>query len=339
VAEQVNAALAGNATVIADAFATFFPNGIGQPLRTTATGAGAARPGRYFLPVPAGVPGFVRCHPPDLEQLTLATFVRARRPGERITGQNVTPATTLFSAHIARLPEDLPTTKANYLEDITGLRVGVTQVNGNITGFDMVEPENVGNVPVGWVAYAATALYTALYKQGINADYLAALRRLVIQTTVDPAALAEDPGVSPAQAEEVAEVVNDSILGTAEDIGADPEVVVSIARLKVRVQARRGDEKLPGATVDFLDTGGTIECGNCPAVTDADGEVTLTLVGVSGEQPVSVRLQASLEGFTDRTVTQDILAVAQVTVHIRLSPQDDVDDAATAKAATFGTTP
>jgi len=315
IAGQVNQALAGRATAITTAFATLFPTGLGSPLQTVATGADA----RYFLPVPAGVPGFVRCTPPDRAQLVLATFVRARQAGEVLTEQDVTPATTVFSAHIATLlAADLPTTEDNYVADIAGLHVGVMQTNGDITGFTMENVANLRDVGVSWVAFAATSLYTTLWKRALNADYLSAVQGLIVQANVDPTPLAANPGVSPQQAEAVAATVNDAINAAAQQVGANPQMVVSTAHLDVRVQAQGSGTSLPGVTLALLETGSLLQCVNCPARTNQDGEATLTLVGVPRDRATAVTLSASLAGLQDTTVTTAIVTVAKVPVNITL---------------------
>src|SRR6266849_10841606 len=92
IAPLVNAAFAGRQTALTAAFRRQFPNGLGQPVSTTADANGA-----YSLRTPPGVPGFVRCHPPDADNLVLTRFVRARQPNEQFLGQDVTPATTVIS--------------------------------------------------------------------------------------------------------------------------------------------------------------------------------------------------------------------------------------------------
>jgi hypothetical protein len=327
VATQVNAALAGRTTAITDAFAALFPNGIGQPLRDVAAGADTATPGRYFLPVPPHVPGFVLCHPPDRELLVLATFVPAREAGELLVGQDVNPGTTMFSVQVGIPLADngLPVLKQNYLADVAGLRVGVTQENGNITGFHVPAPANVRDPDVGLVVFAATALYTLLLDEEVNADFVAAWSGLVGEAAVDPARLAEDPAVSTELAQAVANVVNTSTTTAGDDLDTQLDTALLTARLEVRVQAERSGAALPGATVELLDVAEPLQCVNCPAVTDANGEITLTVVGVPNDDDITVTVGASLEGFQDTTVTQQIVAIARVPVEIELSAQDDDD--------------
>ena len=315
IANQVNQALAGRAQAIRTAFAALFPTGFGSPLQTVATGANAA----YFLAVPAGVEGFVRCYPPDQKDLVLVTFVRARQAGETLTKQDVTPSATMFSAHIApTLLQDLPTTQANYVADIAGLRVGVAQSNGNISAFLMQGVDQVRDVGVSWVAFAATSLYASLFKGAINADYLTAMQGLVLQGVVDPAQLVQQ-GVSSQQAKAVADLVNFSINDAARQVGADPQVVLSSAHIVVAVTAQGSSAGLPGVTVGLQSPTSTLQCSNCPVATDQNGIATLTLGGVPRDQAVTVTLTASSPGFVAKTVTTAILAVATVTVPMTLS--------------------
>ena len=270
--------------------------------------------------MPAGLEGFVRCYPKDQKDLVLVTFVRARRAGETLTKQDVTPSATLFSAHIAAtLLQDLSTTQANYLRDIDGLHVGVAQSNGNISAFLMQGVDQVRDVGVSWVAFAATSLYASLFKGAINANYLPAMQGLVLQGVVDPAQLAQHPGVSSQQAQAVADLVNFSINDAARQVGADPQVVLSTAHIVVPVTAQGSGAGLPGATVVLQSPTSTLRCSDCPAVADQNGIATLTLANVPRDQAVPVTLTASAPGFVAKTVTTAILAVATVTVPMTLS--------------------
>jgi hypothetical protein len=219
----------------------------------------------------------------------------------------------------------LPVLKQNYLADVAGLRVGVTQENGNITGFHVPAPANVRDPDVGLVVFAATALYTLLLDEEVNADFVAAWSGLVGEAAVDPARLAEDPAVSTELAQAVANVVNTSTTTAGDDLDTQLDTALLTARLEVRVQAGRSGAALPGATVELLDVAEPLQCVNCPAVTDANGEITLTVVGVPNDDDITVTVGASLEGFQDTTVTQQIVAIARVPVEIELSAQDDDD--------------
>jgi len=178
---------------------------------------------------------------------------------------------------------------------------------------------NLRDVGVSWVAFAATALYTTLWKRALNADYLSALQGLIVQASVDPAPLAANPGVSRQQAEAVAATVNDSINAAARQVGANPQIVVSTAHLDVRVQAQGSGASLPGVTLTLLETGSPLQCVNCPVRTNQEGKATLTLVGVPHDRATAVTLSASLAGFQDTAVTKAIVTVAKVHADIALS--------------------
>ena len=95
--------------------------------------------GEYFIEIPPNVPGFVRCYPPNQENLVLATYVPGRQKDQSLLGQDVTPATTFFSHNIAsELSEDLSTVKENYLNDYAGLMdVHIIKVGDTVTGFEL----------------------------------------------------------------------------------------------------------------------------------------------------------------------------------------------------------
>ena len=63
------------AEIIAELEEVFEGKCIGHPYRTIADGEDSETPGRYFLPIPPNVQGFVRCAPPNQPELKLATFV------------------------------------------------------------------------------------------------------------------------------------------------------------------------------------------------------------------------------------------------------------------------
>jgi hypothetical protein len=234
----------------------------------------------------------------------------------------------MFSVQVG-LPladNDLPVLKQNYLADVAGLRVGVTQENDDITGFHVTAPARVSDPDIGLVVFAATALYTILLDEDVNANFVAAWSGLVGEAAVDPGRLAEDPAVSRELAQTVANVVNTSTTTAGDDLDTQIDTALLTARLEVRVQADSNGAALQGATVELLDLAGPLQCLNCPAVTGPDGEVTLTVQGVSNVQAIPVTVGASREGFQETRVTQRIVAMARVPVEIELSAQDNDDD-------------
>ena len=55
--------------------------------------------GRFSIEVPPDVEGYIRCAPPDIPKLILSTFssTKGLAPEDKVSGENVTPATTLVA--------------------------------------------------------------------------------------------------------------------------------------------------------------------------------------------------------------------------------------------------
>jgi hypothetical protein len=317
VAGQVNIQ---NPDALSAAFRTLFPGGIGRPLVTTAADALSPTPGRYHLPLPPGVPGFVRCVPPVLLQLRLVTFVPARQPGETLVGQDVTPQTTVFSTKVATsLQDNLAATKQNFENDIVGLRVASIEANGSITGFQAVEPTNIVDKEVGLVAFSATALFNIFFQNGINVDYLAALDAFLTNKEVVPADL-ERLGVPPTQTQELAGIVNGSVTTAEEDLNTDLAVASTTSRIIVRVTGTPGGVGIPGAMVDITDDESVVQCELCPGITDAAGEVLLTVTGVPETDAIALTVGASVAGFETANTPIEVVAFATVDAEIVLTP-------------------
>jgi hypothetical protein len=169
---------------IHNAFTRFFPQGIrllgsnGRPLRTTTDAQGT-----YFLPVPAATAGFVRCTPRPL--LAVSAFVPARQPGERLTGQQVLPASQIFSSFIfPQLPSQATeAVERNFLTDISALNTpsgGIVRVetvatpdgtiiadtdgDGLVCSLRIRDPQEgaIQYVDAGATSYTAIALFKAL---------------------------------------------------------------------------------------------------------------------------------------------------------------------------------
>lgn len=322
IAAAVNQALAGRAAAIAEAFGRLFPNGIGQPLTVIAAGANSPTPGRYFLPVPPGLQGFVRCFPPEQENLVMATWVRPRVVEDTLTSQDVTPLATLYSLLVASQPEatteELIDLQENFFDDVEGLRVGVMLEDDTVTGFEAIDVETVRAPRVGLAAFAATALYNVFFFGDLNATFLNALRDLVEEGEVDPARLAADPNLSPVQAATLATVVNTSTTQASEAFGTDLDAALDTARLVLRVRSRN-NTALQGAAVTVLNAAAPLRCENCPATTAADGTVTLTLAGVPRDTPVPVTVRVTLEDFVTSRITVNVIALTRAARTIELA--------------------
>lgn len=269
----INAAFAGREDQIINAFKSVFPTGFGLPYQTTTD-----ENGYYFLPVPPNVQGYVRCMPPGQEKLVLATFVPGRAVGETLSGQDVNPATTVFSTQIASmLGGDLNTTKKNYMDDIAGLDVQILQSDGIVSGFRLRPGTEPANANVGLMAFSATSLFDILYKNGNNVDYLAALDDLTKKATVDSDFLIQ-LSVPPDQATAYQDIVNDSVGRTETDLNSNLEDALSTATIRVTVTDPTGP--VAGAEVSIEDPGVGIQCDNCSQFTDEKGRATLNLSGV-----------------------------------------------------------
>jgi len=175
---------------IQKASARFFPQGIhllgsnGQPLRTTTDDKGA-----YFLPVPAATAGFIRCAPGP--RLAVSAFVPARQPGELLTGQNVLPASQIFTTFIfpQLTVQDSQAVEGNFLTDIgvldtpsggivrvetvatpDGRIIADTDGDGLVCSLRIRAPQEgaIQYVDAGATSYTAIALFKALLIEARN---------------------------------------------------------------------------------------------------------------------------------------------------------------------------
>lgn len=296
------------------AYQAVFPNGISRDLITFAD-----TDGHYRLMIPAGVPGYVRCRPPDLAQLHLVRFVRSRALRQKLVGQDVTPQQTIFSTVIAPsgLNDDVATAQDNFEMDIAGLRVGIERANGAITGFRVVDPAAVQDNNVSLVAFSATALYNVLFKNNFDADYLIALNDFVDKKEVDPVVL-EMLGIPTDQTENLSNNVNDSVDVTEQNLNTLLEEALATSRIRVTVTDTLGGPGIAGALVDIQDDAGLLVCGECPGTTDANGMVTLTLANVPPDVTTAVNLEVTVDGEVTRTTTE-VVAFATVDTAVALS--------------------
>jgi hypothetical protein len=325
IAEQVNKEFEGRQTELMKAFKNYFSDCVGHPYRTIADDEDSETPGRYFLPIPPGVQGFVRCTPPGQPKLKLATFVSTEglAKGEKISGQDVTPATTFFSHSIAtKLSDDLSTVKENFLDDIAGLgEVQIKKDGEEITGFELEGSADPNDEDVGIVAFSAASLFNILYKNGKDVDYLTALDNLIDNDNkeVDSADLVS-LGISKADADKWAPLVNASNKDAGDTLGTSLTVAFSTARIKVRVTDRPGGAGIAGAEVDIQDAPSGVVCQDCPGVSDNNGEVILTLTGVPETVPTPIMVEtSSATGYEDTTRMIYVVAFATVDLEIPFS--------------------
>jgi hypothetical protein len=255
------------------ASARFFPQGIqllgndGQPLRTTTDAQG-----RYFLGVPAGVPGIVSCAPGP--QLTVSAFVRARQPGELLTGQDVSPAHQIFTTFILpQLPaQATQAVEGNFLTDIGALKTpsgGIVRVetvatpegrsiadtdgDGRVCSLRISNPQEgaIQYVGAGATAYTAIALFKALLIEARNpssASYETILTNVLTRqdATGNPRIeiLEEDlhaGGVPVGRATELAASLNTCIhFGVEKVLGTQLPRSVQAGRFRVTVRDTTG---------------------------------------------------------------------------------------------------
>ena len=147
---EVNKAFTGRQAALAAAFQRQFPNGLGQPIATTADANGS-----YFLRTPPGVQGFVRCNPPDADNLVLARFVRARQPGEQLMGQDVTPVTTQIGVVVTQGlqtlldPVALQNIQDSLLAAVDSLQFVLSKGSTNVTSVTNLSPVPLTNPQQG----------------------------------------------------------------------------------------------------------------------------------------------------------------------------------------------
>jgi hypothetical protein len=294
-------------------FDKWFPGGIGKPYSEIAD-----EDGRYFLPIPHNLQGFVRCSPPDQPQLRLATLIPMGPQGLIRTGQDVTPATTFFSHSVAaELSGDLSTVKENFLNDIEGLGdIDIVTDGDEITEFKLLSDDNIPNdEDVGLVAFSATALYNILYKNEANVDFMTALDDFFDEQSVN-SALLETLGVPTNKAFEWAKVVNTSNSVVASKFSTDLGTALTKARINVRVAYSSQGDVIPKAEVTVSDAPGAIQCQNCPKTTDEKGLATLDLTGVPSEGTVVVVKISNVDGFEDKYIKSEVVAFATVDLNV-----------------------
>jgi hypothetical protein len=304
------------------AFESVFPSGIGIPI-TTQTDT----EGRYRLPTPPGVPGFVRCTPKDRENLVLGTYLPSRQSGVTLENEDVTPATTIFSALIAPQLQtaDVAAAKENYLEDIAGLDIQVQIGAGDeVEYFNLrpgTEPNNEG---VGLVAFSATALFNAFNKNGLDFDFLTAVDDLVdkaAETPLNPvdATFLRDQGLTATQAQSVAAAVNNSIEDTSQQLGTNLNLALSTGRIYVIVMDEN-DQPVQGALVDIENQ---IECSGCGAATASDGSLELVLSSLTDAATDIVVVVSGVPGYLEARKRVAITPSARVDAVIRLNGASD----------------
>ncbi len=336
VADQVNAG--SDPAAVRDAFSQVFSQGLGQPIATITDAQG-----RFELPVPPDMAGFIRCTPLDRRELILGSYFRGRRVDETITGQTVTPATTVFSTEIAPyLQDDLAIVQENFRDDKAGLVVRLNGPNlpdGPLIGISLGTETLPADNEVGLVAFAVTALFNAFNKNGWDADFPAAIAHLRQNAGVT-AGFLESQGVPTDQSQNLADLVNAAINAAAATLGTDLATAWSSGRINVTVMNDVDGSLIPDAELAVTNT--DLFCRNCDGQTDANGQLTLAIDGL-GLAATDVEVAISgVPGFDRTLVSTQLVAFATVDLEVRLAdPARDAQPPAVAittpPGATFAT--
>jgi len=294
IAPPVNAAFAGRQTALTAAFRRQFPNGLGQPVSTTADAHGT-----YFLHNPPGVPGFVRCHPPDADNLVLTRFVRARRSGERLTGQDVTPATTVISRVVTQAiragldPVPIQDALLASIAPLTILLPDHPHGNGLFATVQLLPGATLSNPGLASLAFTATAIFDAMRQQRANtpADitFVTALTDYFQDAAFQPALAPLAPAVNAAVDQ------GQAVIGIGR---SDISSAASTATLLGSVTNANG-APLAGVQVVATQQNTIIQS----AITDANGAFTLANV-----PPGSTTVTATL-GSLQASMTLNVIAV------------------------------
>lgn len=328
-ADRVFEGLTETPAEIQAAFEAYFPNGLGDPLATLTDDAG-----RYFLPIPPNQAGYVRCTPENQPNLVLGAYVPGRQEGTTRHNLDVNPATTLFSSVIApRLEAEVAAAQENFMEDIDGLETQlVLQPDGDLTGFQLGTDTTPDNADMGLVAFSATALFNAFYKNDLDVDFPMVLAELTESLRVDPDFL-EVQGVPATEVQAVADLVNTSIDNTEGDLGTEIGAALAKGRLKVRVRDAADGSPIAGAVVDIVGGSG---CSGCGTMTGSDGEVELTLAGLT-ETPTTQMVRVSgASGYPEES--RSVPAVALVTMNVPIYLGDEVAPVVVSTAPPHGAT-
>ena len=304
------------------AFSRYFNNGMGEPCSAVSDETGA-----YFIETPPNVSGFVRCLPPDQDKLVLATYVPGRQENKSLENEDVNPATTFFSHHIAsQVSGDLNKAKANFLADTAGLgEIHIQTDGGVVTGFGLQAGSDPADEDAGLVAFSATSLFNVLYKNGVNADFLSLLDDLVENQSTSPESL-EKSGVPADKAAGWSALVNVSNDSAGSALGTNLQSALTKSRVTVTVTDTPGGEGIAGATVEMLDLPDGIDCGNCdpgeypPRLsTTANGTAAFTLIGVPAHPTTITFAVNDVPGYDTITAATRVVASASVNLDIAMT--------------------
>ncbi len=308
--------------------------GIGPSIATIADGADSATPGRYFLPIPAGVPGVVTCRPEDLDNLVLHTCVRARSPNEVLDAEDVTPVSTVVceianEAQQAGTTADRETTKLDLFSRLAPLRIFLAEDrNGNgvqdaderdkdadgefltFVKLEADEPLMENSRELALLASMSTTIFDTLRieRDDLSFDLSFAAARNdfftdgLFELPFEPIAFGVESALNDPE--------NQSVLGTDDVVTA-----AQTDTLQGRVTDVRGR---PVSDVRVVVSQGHVEVPvpDNPATTDVDGRFRIRTIPVG-----DTTVRAFLGEFEVLRVTTNIVAVVTITLEIAPAPQ------------------
>ncbi|WP_089717933.1 choice-of-anchor D domain-containing protein [Candidatus Entotheonella palauensis] len=335
VAPQLNQAIdAERQRAITQAFTALFPIGIGPSLATIADDADSPTPGRYFLPIPEGVPGVVTCIPDTLDNLILHTCVRARAPDEVLEAEDVTPISTVVceianEEKRAGTETDRETTKLDLFDRLDPLRIFLSEDrNGNgiqdadeedkngdgefatIVELEADEPLTENNRDLALLASMSTTIFDTLRIEiddlEQNPSFDAARDDFFtdgeFDETFEPIAVGVESALNDPD--------NQEVLGTDDVVNA-----AGTGTLQGRVTDVRG-RPVSDVQVVVSQDGVEVAVPDNPAITDVDGRFRIREIPV-GETTV----RAFLDEFEVLRVTTNVVAVVTITLEIAPIPQ------------------
>ena len=266
--------------------------------------------GSYFLRTPPGVQGFVRCHPPGADNLVLTRFVRARRPGERLMGQDVTPATTVISRVVTQAiragldPVLIQDALLASIAPLTILLPDHPNGNGMFATVQLTSDATLSNPDLALLVFTATAIFDAMRQQRTNIPanitFAAALTDYFQDAAFQPALTPLAPAVNTAVDQ------GQAVLGLGR---SDISAAASTATLRGTVTDPDG-APLAGVLVVATQKGASVGT----ATTDASGAFALADV-----PPGSTIVTASL-GLAGTSVTLTVIAVPLFPLNLALTP-------------------
>lgn len=321
---------------VMQAFTALFPLGIGPSLATIADGADTITPGRYFLPIPTGVPGVVTCIPDHLDNLVLYTCLRARAPAEVLGAEDVTPISTVVceianEAKQSGTMADRETTKLDLFGRLAPLRIFLSEDrNGNgvqdaderdkngdgefatVVELESDAPLTENNRELALLASMSTTIFDTLRIEiddlASNPSFDIARRDFftdgAFEVPFEPIAFGVESALN--------DPANQAVLGTDDVVTA-----ASTGTLQGRVTDARG-QPVSGVQVVVSQEGAEVMVPDNPAVTDVDGHFQIRSIPVG-----DATVRALLGEFEVLRVTTNVVAV--VTVNLEIAPTPNLE--------------